>query len=157
MLKPDFNSQGHGTRALTCLRRLEAVDAAPQHTHAPPAHAPVALRQVRAVDGMYAERTQIFATFGIGLFCTILAAMFASVLIMQPETAFCAVGLKKCCVYPMSRLRRYGARLGSGSSERLHLFLRIWASRCASWPSARTAYTIRAGASTPSFASRKMR
>ena len=37
---------------------------------------------VRAVDGMYQERTQIFATFGVGLLATVLAAMFASIIIM---------------------------------------------------------------------------
>mmetsp|Transcript_30949 Transcript_30949/g.39851 ORF Transcript_30949/g.39851 Transcript_30949/m.39851 type:complete len:212 (-) Transcript_30949:761-1396(-) len=65
---------------------------------------------VRAVDGMYLERAQIFATFGFGLFCTITAAIFASIIIMQPETAcICSLTLLFC----MQRIYYQGKRIFS--------------------------------------------
>jgi hypothetical protein len=56
-------------------------------------------KQVRAVDGMYQERTQIFATFGVGLFCTLFAAILASVIVMHPEAAAVCVSILLYVVY----------------------------------------------------------
>ena len=55
------------------------------------------MNKVRAVDGMYQERTQIFATFGVGLMSTVGAAIFASLIIMRIEAAAaCSLVLLYC-------------------------------------------------------------
>mmetsp|Transcript_56605 Transcript_56605/g.113346 ORF Transcript_56605/g.113346 Transcript_56605/m.113346 type:complete len:225 (-) Transcript_56605:204-878(-) len=63
---------------------------------------------VRAVDGMYAERSQIFATFGIGLFATLGAAACASCIVMHPEAAFVSVLSILFCVH---RIYTHGKRI----------------------------------------------
>ena len=55
------------------------------------------MNKVRAVDGMYQERTQIFATFGVGLMSAVGAAIFASLIIMRIEAAAaCSLVLLYC-------------------------------------------------------------
>lgn len=63
---------------------------------------------VRAVNGMYSERTAIFATFGAGLFATLAAAAFASAIVMTPEAAFCC---DIALLVSMQRIYSHGKRI----------------------------------------------
>ena len=62
----------------------------------------------RAVDGMYQERNQVFATFGVGLLSTICAASFAAVIVMDWGTAIACVSILVFCGH---RIYQQGKRI----------------------------------------------
>ena len=73
---------------------------------------------VRAVNGMYQERTQIFATFGVGLMSTVGAAIFASLIIMRIEAAAaCSLVLLYCAHRIYTQAKRIFTRFSFEEDE----------------------------------------
>lgn len=63
---------------------------------------------IRAVDGMYEERRQVFITFGCGLYMMLAAGMLASWIIMMPEAAVCST---ICLLVVMKRIYLHAGRI----------------------------------------------
>ncbi len=67
---------------------------------------------------MYQERTQIFATFGVGLMSTVGAAIFASLIIMRIEAASaCSLVLLYCAHRIYTQAKRIFTRFSFDEDE----------------------------------------